>query len=173
MCAAASSYPFPFICNNSCAYRFLSKSFEGLQAELEANAQSYEDCISSFEKEASEKDKRIKDLEIELMLANEKISQLEIQIEGLTAELEEERTVNANLTATVSELRDELDLSRSNSRGYDDIVAILRREAEAYKSQLAEAQEGSGSFERRANELEELVKKTRSRASSFWPLDDR
>lgn len=102
--------------------RYLSKNFESLQAELTTNAETYEDCIQSYENEAAAKDKRIKDLEIELMIANEKISQLEMQIEKLSLDLEKERSVNANLTATVGELESELDKARNNAGGYDDIM---------------------------------------------------
>ena len=141
--------------------RFLSKSFEDLQAELKSNAEMYDDCIQSYEKEATEKDNRIQELEQELNAANEKILQLEARIIELTNELETERDINANLTATVSELQKELDSAQTNAGGFDNIEAILRKEVETYKSKLSEANDETASYKKKKIELEELIRKTK------------
>ena len=141
--------------------RFLSKSFEDLQAELKSNAEMYDDCIQSYEKEATEKDNRIQELEQELNAANEKILQLEARIIELTNELETERDINANLTATVSELQKELDSAQTNAGGFDNIEAILRKEVETYKSKLSEANDETASYKKKMIELEELIRKTK------------
>ena len=141
--------------------RFLSKSFEDLQAELKSNAEMYDDCIQSYEKEATEKDNRIQELEEELNAANEKILQLEARIIELTNELETERDINANLTATVSELQKELDSAQKNAGGFDNIEAILRKEVETYKSKLSEANDETASYKKKMIELEELIRKTK------------
>ena len=141
--------------------RFLSKSFEDLQAELKSNAEMYDDCIQSYEKEATEKDNRIQELEEELKAANEKILQLEARIIELTNELETERDINANLTATVSELQKELDSAQTNAGGFDNIEAILRKEVETYKSKLSEANDETASYKKKKIELEELIRKTK------------
>ena len=141
--------------------RFLSKSFEDLQAELKSNAEMYDDCIQSYEKEATEKDNRIQELEEELKAANEKILQLEARIIELTNELETERDINANLTATVSELQKELDSAQTNAGGFDNIEAILRKEVETYKSKLSEANDETASYKKKMIELEELIRKTK------------
>jgi len=140
---------------------FLTKSFEELQTELATNAEMYEDCIESFEKEAAEKDERIQNLEMELSAATEKISLLEAQIDELTVELERERSINTNLTATVSGLENELELARTNADGYDDIIAILREEAKTYETQLSESRDETKSYKEKMIELEELIEKTR------------
>ena len=141
--------------------RFLSKSFEDLQAELKSNAEMYDDCIQSYEKEATEKDNRIQELEEELKAANEKILQLEARIIELTNELETERDINANLTATVSELQKELDSAQTNAGGFDNIEAILRKEVETFKSKLSEANDETASYKKKKIELEELIRKTK------------
>lgn len=141
--------------------RFLSKSFEDLQAELKSNAEMYDDCIQSYEKEATEKDNRIQELEQELNAANEKILQLEARIIELTNELETERDINANLTATVSELQKELNSAQTNAVGFDNIEAILRKEVETYKSKLSEANDETASYKKKKIELEELIRKTK------------
>ena len=141
--------------------RFLTQKFENLRKELVANAENYQDCIESFEKEATEKDKRIIDLEKELKLANEKIGQLESRIEHLTSELEKERSINANLTATVSALQSELDGARKNAKGYDDVIAILRKEAKVYETQLFVASDETEALKQQKIDLEELISKTK------------
>ena len=141
--------------------RFLSKSFEDLQAELKSNAEMYDDCIQSYEKEATEEDNRIQELEEELKAANEKILQLKARIIELTNELETERDINANLTATVSELQKELDSAQTNAGGFDNIEAILRKEVETYKSKLSEANDETASYKKKKIELEELIRKTK------------
>jgi len=139
----------------------LSKSFEELQTELITNAEMIEDCIQSFEKEAEEKDARILTLESELNDANDKICTLESRVDELTIELERERSVNANLTATVSELQNELELARANAEGYDDVIAILRAEAETYQTQLSDAQGETASYKQKKMDLENLIEKTK------------
>ena len=139
----------------------MTKSFGDVQAELATNAKMYSDCIESYEREAAEKDARIRDLEEKLRVANEKVIQLEYRIVELTSELEKERIVNANLTSVVSELQSELAVASTNTDGYDDIIAILRRESETYQSQLATAQNDTGYYKQKTIDLETLLSKTK------------
>lgn len=152
--------PFPSL-NKLVCTRLLTKSFGDVQAELATNAKMYNDCIESYEREAAEKDLRIRDIEEKLRVANEKIIQLESQIVELTFELEKERIVNANLTSVVSELQSELAVASTNADGYDDIIAILRRESETYQSQLAIAQNDSQLYKQKTIDLETLLSKTK------------
>lgn len=147
--------------NSSAQIRLLTKSFGDVQAELATNAKMYNDCIESFEREAAVKDARIRDLEEKLSVANEKIIQLESQIVELTSELEKERIVNANLTSVVSELQSELGVARTNANGYDDIIAILRRESETYQSQLATSQNETQLYKQKTTDLEGLLSRTK------------
>lgn len=141
--------------------RYLAKSLEELQTELKTNAETYEDSIQNYEKEATAKDKRITQLEVELAAANEKIDQLEARVKELSAEVETEQSINANLTATVSQLEKELASAKTNVGGFDEIEAILRQEVEAYKSQLSEANADAVASKQKRIELEQLISKTR------------
>ena len=141
--------------------RYLAKSLEELQTELKTNAETYEDSIQNYEKEATAKDKRITQLEVELAAANEKIDQLEARVKELSAEVETEQSINANLTATVSQLEKELASAKTNAGGFDEIEAILRQEVEAYKSQLSEANADAVASKQKRIELEQLISKTR------------
>ena len=75
--------------------------------------------------------------------------------------MEREKSLNANLTATVSELQKELDSGSKNSGGYDDIIAILRKEAEEYKAQLSGARGDAKSLKQKKTDLEGLISKTK------------
>ena len=121
----------------------------------------YEECIETYEREAAEKDTRICTLEKELTEANARISMLECRIEELASELEGERAINANLTTTATNLRVKLDSVRANAAGYDDVIAILRREAESYQVRLAAADNGAESSELKEKELMELLEKAK------------
>ena len=50
---------------------------------------------------------------------------------------------------------------RTNAEGYDDVVAILRKEAAAHQSQLSQARDEAATNERKRAELERLVEKTK------------
>jgi chromosome segregation ATPase len=121
----------------------------------------YEECIETYEREAAEKDTRICTLAKELTEANARISLLECRIEELASELEGERAINANLTMTTTDLQDKLYSARANAAGYDDVIAILRREAESYQVRLAAADNGAGSSALKERELVELLDKAK------------
>ena len=141
--------------------RFLSKSFEELQAELKSNTESYEDSIKTYEAEAAEKERRIVQLEVELETANKRIVELEYRIEELMTEVEKEKSINAGLKVNVSELQDELKRAQTNAGNFDKVESILRKEVETYKAQLSEANAESTSQKQKKAELEELISKTK------------
>lgn len=141
--------------------RFLSKSFEELQAELKSNTESYEDSIKTYEAEAAEKERRIVQLEVELETAKKRIVELESRIEELITEVEKEKSINAGLKVNVSELQDELKRAQINAGNFDKVESILRKEVETYKAQLSEANAETTSQQQKKAELEELISKTK------------
>lgn len=141
--------------------RFLSKSFEELQAELKSNSESYDDSIKTYEAEAAEKERRIVQLEVELETANKRIVELESRIEELITEVEKEKSINAGLKVNISELQDELKRAQTNAGNFDKVESILRKEVETYKAQLSEANAETTSQKQKKAELEELISKTK------------
>ena len=141
--------------------RFLSKSFEELQAELKSNTESYEDSIKTYEAEAAKKERRIVQLEVELETANKRIIGLESRIEELISEVEKEKSINAGLKVNISELQDELKRAQTNAGNFDKVESILRKEVETYKARLSEANAETTSQKQKKAELEELISKTK------------
>ena len=120
----------------------------------------YEDCIETYEREAINKNTRIWSLEEELEVANAKIQVLESQIEELTSNLTHEKSINANLMETVTDLQAVLESTRSYAAGYDNVIAILREEADSYQALLSTTNKDVGSYKMKEKELFELLEKT-------------
>lgn len=121
----------------------------------------YEDCIKTYEREAINKDTRICSLEEELEVANAKIQVLKSQIDELTSNLTYEKSINANLMETVTDLQAVLESTRSYAAGYDNVIAILREEADSYQILLSTTNKDVGSYKMKEKELFELLEKTR------------
>ena len=121
----------------------------------------YEDCIETYEREAINKNTRIWSLEEELEVANAKIQVLESQIEELTSNLTHEKGINAKLMQTVTDLQAVLESTRSYAAGYDNVIAILREEADSYQALLSTTNKDVGSYKMKEKELFELLEKTK------------
>lgn len=121
----------------------------------------YEDCIETYEREAINKNTRIWSLEEELEVANAKIQVLESQIEELTSNLTHEKSINVALMETVTDLQAVLESTRSYAAGYDNVIAILREEADSYQALLSTTNKDVGSYKMKEKELFELLEKTK------------
>ena len=121
----------------------------------------YEDCIETYEREAINKNTRIWSLEEEFEVANAKIQVLESQIEELTSNLTHEKGINAKLMQTVTDLQAVLESTRSYAAGYDNVIAILREEADSYQALLSTTNKDVGSYKMKEKELFELLEKTK------------
>lgn len=121
----------------------------------------YEDCIETYEREAINKNTRIWSLEEELEVANAKIQVIESQIKELTSNLTHEKSINANLMETVTDLQAVLESTRSYASGYDNVIAILREEADSYQALLSTTNKDVGSYKMKEKELFELLEKTK------------
>ena len=121
----------------------------------------YEDCIETYEREAINKNTRIWSLEEELEVANAKIQVLESQVEELTSNLTHEKSINVALMETVTDLQAVLESTRSYAAGYDNVIAILREEADSYQALLSTTNKDVGSYKMKEKELFELLEKTK------------